>query len=153
LVDYYILKSDYAHANGCIDRLDKAIGGDPYLNVLRAGLGAVTSDFKAAREFVDRALKEEPGLVPGYFALLDISLQEKTYKEALDLLKTLDQTFKIKFSDLATEPDYAGCVKSPQYQEWLKYLAQKAAKQKASPTKTPADTQKTPPSKTADSAT
>ena len=128
LIDYYFQKKDYARATECTDRLDKAVGGDPYLNVLRASLSAVAGDLKEARELANRAVNEEPSLAPGYFALLDISLQEKKYKEALDLLETLDQTFKIKFSDLATEPDYAGFVKSPQYQEWLKYVAQKAAK-------------------------
>ena len=29
----------------------------------------------------------------------------------------------MKFDDLTTVPEYAGFVKSPQYQEWLKYLA------------------------------
>ena len=36
LIDYYTLKKDYAQAIPCVDRLDKSVGGDPYLNVLRA---------------------------------------------------------------------------------------------------------------------
>jgi hypothetical protein len=40
------------------------------------------------------------------------------------------------YNDLKTVPAYAGFVKSPQYPEWLKYLAQKGSGQKASPAKT-----------------
>ncbi len=37
-IDYYTLKKDFPKAFECIDRLDKAIGGDPYLTLLRGYL-------------------------------------------------------------------------------------------------------------------
>ena len=135
LVDYYVLKKDFVRARESTDRLDKALGGDPYLDVLRDNLNVAAGDPKAARDLANRAINEEPGLVPAYLSLLDVSVQEKNFAESLDLLKMLDHKHKIKFGDLTTVPEYAGFVKSPQYQDWLRYLAQRAAKQKANPDK------------------
>ena len=146
LVDYYVLKKDFVRARESTDRLDKAVGGDPYLDVLRANLNMVAGDLKAARELANRAIKEEPGLTSAYASLLGVSVEEKNYAESLDLLRMLDQTHKIRIGDLAGMPEYAGFIKSPQYQEWRKYLAQKAAKQKVNPSKAPAATRKTPAS-------
>ena len=43
------------------------MGGDPYLNVLRASLSSVGGDLEEARDFANRAIKEEPTLVQAYF--------------------------------------------------------------------------------------
>jgi hypothetical protein len=131
LIDYYTLKKDYVHANESTDRLDKSVGGDPYLNVIRAGLSAASGDLKQARTFARRAVKEEPTLIQAYFAVLGYSIQDKSYQESLETLKKLDQTFKMKFNDLSKVPEYAGFAKSPKYQEWLLYLAHKDAEPKA----------------------
>ena len=132
LIDYYLMKKDYAQADESINRLDKSVGADPYLNVMRSAVRADAGDLKAARGFADRAIKEEPTLVSAYVALLDISIQEGDHRESLELLEKLDQSFKMKFDELATAPEYAGFVKSPQHQEWLRYLAQKKSGQKPS---------------------
>jgi hypothetical protein len=152
LIDYYALKNDFVRAKESIDRLDKAVGGDPYLNVLRANLSMVGGDLKAARDFAKFAIKEELGLIPAYLSLLAVSLREENFKESLDLLKMLDQEFKLAFNDLTTVSEYAGFVKTPQYQEWLKYLAQRAGQEKAKPSRAPAATKKTPVAKQAGSA-
>ncbi len=125
LIDYYLMKKDYAHADESINRLDKAVGGDPYLNVMRSAVRTAAGDLKAARGFADRAIEAEPTLVSAYFAMLDISIEEGDHKKSLELLKKLDQTFKTKFDDLSTAPEYAGFVKSLEYKEWLQYLARK----------------------------
>src|SRR5262249_26702303 len=37
-IDYYFMKKQYAKSLECIDRLDKAVAGDPQLQVTRAGI-------------------------------------------------------------------------------------------------------------------
>ena len=34
-IDYYLLKKDYPRGLECIDRFEQAVGGDPYLNIIR----------------------------------------------------------------------------------------------------------------------
>lgn len=138
LVDYYVLKKEFVRARESADRLDEAVGGDPYLDVLRANVNMVAGDLKAARDLANRAIKREPGLVPAYVSLLAVSVQEKNFGESLNMLKMLDQKHKIKIGDLTAVPEYSGFVKSPQYQEWLKYLAGKADGAKSMPGRTPA---------------
>jgi hypothetical protein len=139
LIDYYTLKKNYARLNQSIDRLDKSVGGDPYLNVMRVGVKTIEGDYKEARAAAYRGIKEEPTLIQAYYALLGVSIQDKNYKETLDTLEKLDQTFHVKMNDLSTVPEYAGFVKSPQYQEWLRYLSKKNTarqpKKPASPAK------------------
>jgi hypothetical protein len=143
LIDYYFMKNDYARVNESTNRLDKSLGGDPYLNVLRSNMSASGGDLKAARGFADRAIKEEPTLASGYLALLNVSILERTHKESLELLKKLDKTFRTKFDDLSKVPEYAEFARSPEYKEWLQYLAEKTAKPRGAPVKNPAEARKT----------
>jgi len=129
-IEYYTQRKEYARALECIDGLDKSVGGDPYLNVVRAGIIAERGDRGKARQLANRAIAEEPTLVTAYLTLVAISLEDKTYDETLTLLKQLDQKFKMEFNDLTTVPEYAGFVKSPQYKHWIQYLEQKGKDQK-----------------------
>lgn len=119
-IDKHILTQRYDQALVCIDRLDAAVGGDPYLNVLRAGVNLGQKKFQAARELANKAIAAEETLVSAYWALVTISLAEKDFDETSRLLNTLEEKFKVKLRDLNQVPEYAEYVKSPQYQEWLK---------------------------------
>jgi hypothetical protein len=152
LIDYYVLKKDFVRAKESTDRLDEAVGGDPYLAVLRADLNVAAGDLKSARDLANRAIKEEPGLAPAYVSLLAVSVQEKNFAESLDLLKMLDQKQMMEIGDLTAVPEYAGFVKSPQYQEWLNYRAPKAGQPKSEPGKASAAPKKPPAAKQAGSA-
>jgi hypothetical protein len=125
LIDYYTLKKDFPKALETIDRLDKSIEGDPYLNIIRAGVSEMRGDLTEAARSAGRAMEQEPTLVPAYFSAVGISMKAGKYDETLSLLKALDQKFHTQFNDLKTVPQYAGFVKSPQYPQWLEYLAQK----------------------------
>jgi len=138
LLDHYSMKKEFAKALEGVDRLDKAVGGDPYLNMIRAGLSEADGNLAAAEKFAERAIKEEPTLLRAHFYLIGITLLQKKYDATLAALKKQDQTFEIKYNDLTTVPAYAGFVKSPQYQEWLKYLAKKTGGKKAARGKEPA---------------
>ena len=59
-VDYYLLKKQYSKALSALDTLDKALGGDPYLDVQRAGVYAVMQDRSKARTAIKRAVSAMP---------------------------------------------------------------------------------------------
>ncbi len=91
----------------------------------------------SALKFAKRAIEEEPTLLRHISTLIGISMKEEKYDETLATLKKQDQTFTMTYEDFKTVPAYAGFVKSPQYQQWLQYLAQKSSGQKGrSPAKT-----------------
>ncbi len=118
-IDYYFLKKMTKEALEAIDRLDKSVGGDPYLDVLRANTHFQSGDLATAREDAERAVKREATLIEGYWTLVTISLSEERYDDTAALLDTLRDRFHVTFQDLSKMPAYKGFVASPQYRAWL----------------------------------
>jgi hypothetical protein len=142
-IDYFLLKKQYPRALECINRLDKAVGGDPYINVLRAGLHLEQGDLDAAERDARKAIEQEPTLSGGYMTMVTVSAGKKHYDETLAMLKTLHEKFHVRFDDLAQSEALADFVKSPQYQEWLAYERKSRSSEADHPEpKTPAPPQK-----------
>lgn len=142
-IDYFLLKKQYPRALECIDRLDKAVGGDPYINVLRAGLYLEQGNLDEAERNARRAIEQEPTLSGGYMTMVTVSARKKHYDETLAMLKTLHDKFRVRFDDLAGSEALTDFVKSPQYQEWLAYERKSRASQPDHPEpKAPAAPQK-----------
>jgi hypothetical protein len=125
-ISYYTAKKDFKQALECIDRVESAVGGDPYLNVTRAALCDVQGKHDEAKRLARIAAEEEPTLLPAYFELLGISLIQKNHDDTLAMLKEVDQKFELKLNDLTKVREYAEFVKSPQYKKWLEYREQRA---------------------------
>ena len=118
-IDGHILNKRYDEALKCIDRLDKAVGGDPYLDVLRANLRIVQGDHEAARVLTQKAIDAEEALVEAYWTLVTIALAEKNFDETTRLLNLIIQKFNVEIGDLSGNPPYAEYIKSPQYRQWM----------------------------------
>jgi hypothetical protein len=118
-IDYFFLKKQYDKVLKALNRLDTAVGGDPYLDGMRAAAWVEVKRFGEARAAVERAIKAEPTIVNAYGIRLIISLRERKYADTLEWLKKLVQTCGVPMDDLPGNPEYAGFVQSPQYQEWL----------------------------------
>ena len=73
-VDYYCLTRNFEEALKSIDKAEKAIGGDPYLNALRAKLLVKAWRHKEARPVADKAIEQEPGAIG--FAQLALTKQK-----------------------------------------------------------------------------
>jgi len=118
-IDAYILKERYDDALGAIDRLDASVGGDPYLDVLRANVHIKAGSLARAQEAASRAAQQEPTLVPAYWSLISIALARKDYAETVRLLTRLRDGMGVQLADLSTIPEYAGFVDSLEYRKWL----------------------------------
>ncbi len=119
-IDYYFLKKRYREAIVCIDRLEQAVQGDPYLRTMRAGMLAEQGDLPAASAEIEKALKADPGLIDAYWGLINISLKAKDHDETLKTLRIVRDKFQLDVGNLAEAPLYKEFVASPQYQVWLK---------------------------------
>jgi tetratricopeptide (TPR) repeat protein len=118
-IDVHILNKRYDEALKCIDRLDVAVGGDPYLDVLRASSRIVQGDYAAARAFAQKAIDAEELLIDAYWTLVTIALAEKNFDETTRLLNLIIQKFNVEIGDLSGNPPYAEYIKSPQYKQWM----------------------------------
>jgi hypothetical protein len=127
-IDYHFLRKQFHASLRSIDRLEKAVGGDPYFDVLRASARVEMKQFKEAREAAERAIKAEPNLPNGYFVRILVALRERNHADTLTWLKNLVQAGLMAPPDIATNPEYASFVQSPQYREWQKWYAARSKK-------------------------
>jgi tetratricopeptide (TPR) repeat protein len=120
MIDAYLEHKLYDRSLACIDGLDKTVGGDPYLDVLRAGVHRVKGDRAAAKKCLSKAIAAEPDLPLAYRGLLSISLEEKKFSETSRLLTLLQKQFPDQMPAVASDPAYAEYVKSTAYRAWLR---------------------------------
>ena len=132
-IDGYALIKQFDKSIAAIDRLDKSVDGDPYLNVLRASLLLMAGRLEEATKLAKAAVEKAPEMIDGYWTLLTIQLKLEDHKGGLDTLKKIAENFQMEFGDFSQIPDYAGFVKSPQYNEWKDYLKTRKKPATASP--------------------
>ncbi len=137
-IDSYVLKKDFAGAMKAIDRVDRSLDGDPYLNVMRANMCEAQGNLQEAKRLAQKAVDQEPTLLLAHQSVLGYAVALKDHDETLAQLKSLDQTFQMTFNDLTKIPAYSDFVKSPQYQKWLDYLKKKGQPAKPSRNQKPA---------------
>lgn len=120
VLDAYVLTKKYGAAIQSINRIDKSVGGDPYLSALRANVYVLDGKLGPAKESAQKAVAAEPGLVEGYWSLVSVALVEKNYRETARLLLHVEKNLGIELNDLKNASEYAGFVRSPEYREWMK---------------------------------
>ncbi len=101
-----------------IERIDRRVGGDPYLDVLRARVHLAANDPQAARTAAEAARQAEPLLSLPYLTLLELSLQEDNHQQTRLLLQSLQEKTEISFSNITENPRFATFAASAEYQKW-----------------------------------
>lgn len=118
-LDLYSSTGEYDKVLECIDRVDESVGGDPYLNVLRAGALSAAKRFDEAMAAGKAAIEAEPDMIQAYWEVIAVALQKKDFAEVSRWLDQVAADFEVEFEDLKQIPEYAEYVKSPEYQKWL----------------------------------
>ena len=130
-VDYFFMNKQYPETIACIDQLDRAVLGDAHLQATLSAVHIEMNDLPAARADAMKAIALEPGLITGYWNLVNVALKEKKDDETLRILRLIRDKFQFEMADLTTIPAYNDFTKSPQYQEWLKDGEGEKAEEKA----------------------
>ena len=115
----FILAEDFVAARESLDRVEKSVGGDPFLDVLRAGFFVKESKFAEAEAAAQRAIAADTTLTDAWQMRLIAAVQTREFARTAELLTMLHKVHGIQFPDLATLPLYAEFVKSPEYKKWL----------------------------------
>lgn len=127
-IDHHILTGEYDEALACIDRLDKAVGGDVYLHVLRTGVYLEAGRLPAARGAARAAIDASPNQADGYWAMVLVTLREKKFAETMELLQTLQKKFETDVEDLMWRPEYTEFFRSAEYLKWAEEEKKKLKK-------------------------
>jgi tetratricopeptide (TPR) repeat protein len=124
-LDYYFLKKQYKEMFAALDRLDKSVGGDPYLTVLRGSALTEMGKLGEARATIEKAIEAEPTLEQAYWGRLLVSLKEKKPADTLTWLKKMKQSTgaAIDAESIANNAEFAEFVKSPQFAQFKTWLA------------------------------
>jgi len=124
-IDYYRLMRNFDAAFKTIDKAENSIGGDPYLNALRAQMLVKAWRFKEARVEADKAIEHEPGLTHGYWGRIDVAVAEANHADTLAYLKKLAENTGHVAGDLRKDLDFAVFIRTPEYREWLEWRAKR----------------------------
>lgn len=121
MVDGFFLRKQYDQAISAIDRVDAAVGGDPYLKVLRANVFLEKKEAAKSRALLNDAVKEEPGLSQAWFGLLNLAVMERNHQETTRLLTEIEAAFPaIRFTAIETTPEFGEYVQTADYRAWKK---------------------------------
>jgi hypothetical protein len=107
----------YRKALEAVERLDRAVEGDPYLDSFRSTIHLEAGRVDQARA-AQRVVKSLPDLQSSYWPLVAISLREKDHEETARLLSDIEKRFDVDLDNLEKEPDYRDFVKSAVYKKW-----------------------------------
>ena len=124
-IDYYYLKGQINKGIKAVQRLDKVVGGDPYLDMFQGNLLMELKQYDKARKAIEKCIKEEPTLELAYWSRITLSLAEKNHVDTLKWLKTTVKTFKSDVGGFDEIPEYSEFVKSPQFAEFEKWYAER----------------------------
>ena len=123
LMDYHFFKQDYPKTAKAVDQLDQQVGGDPYLNLIRANIAIGQNDAEAARGFVETLIKALPDkATAGYGILLDQAIEAQNHAETTRVLKALEAETPVRFPiDFNKAKPFADYMASPEYEKWKAY--------------------------------
>lgn len=124
LIDVHFLGGDFEQALECVDRLDASVGGDPYLDVMRANASYGAGRVERAVEFAERAAERDPRIgESARWVLVEIGLDAPDHELVHRALLALESEHGVEFIDLRGIEAYAGFLESRPgkrwYQRWL----------------------------------
>jgi hypothetical protein len=122
-VDGFFMRKDVKGAINVLDRLEKRVGGDPYLGYMRANAYLVDptqENVALAEKSVQAAIAGMPDDQEVHIGLFTVQAHKKDYAGATATLAKLREKFatEIDPAELASEPVFVAYFASPEYQAW-----------------------------------
>ena len=108
-----------ADADTAIDRVDRALGGDPYLNVLRGVIALRREQYQRARDLAEDAIMEESQLSEAHMLRIAAVLGARDHKGTADALTTAQDKAGLQFGSLDRQPAFADFLDSSPGKKWV----------------------------------
>jgi hypothetical protein len=112
------LLNQHQTARRLLEELDKAIGGDPYLDALCADLYFQQTEIQTAKRIAMEVIEEEQGLDLAYWTLARVAVEEGAFADAvkwLDMLQRSEGRMEAIEEDLH---EYSEFLDSGEFVEW-----------------------------------
>lgn len=114
----FTLRKDWQGAHDAIDRLDAAVGGDPYLQVMHGHVYVSEGDYERAVERAETVLAHNPDDYDAHWLLVSVSMARKDHAETARLLTEIRDKFAVELGEVLQMPEYADFVASAEYEKW-----------------------------------
>ncbi|MGB1241736.1 MAG: tetratricopeptide repeat protein [Chitinophagales bacterium] len=118
LLDFAFAQKEHTKALTVIDSLDKKIGGDPYLKVMKS---AIYEDLEK-NEVVESLLKEviatEASMEEPYWKIIALYIEQKQYDKAIALFPQMQELFNINPAEFLVYDGYSDFWESNIYKNW-----------------------------------
>jgi tetratricopeptide (TPR) repeat protein len=122
-IDYFLLLKQYDRALECVERLDKALGGDPYQDFNRAAIYSLLKDETNAEKFAVQAFTREPDLSRAGIFAVNLMRDRHDYSACVQMLERMQSLGGYSMTSLdralRTSPANAGLLQSDAYQKWF----------------------------------
>jgi len=119
-IDAHLIAKRFDDARQAIDRLDKQVGGDPYLQIMLGNTLLLEGKLDLAEKVAHDRLAADGRDVDAYWLLVSLSLTRKSFTTTAELLTKIRDDLGVPLADLAQLPDYADFVRSPAFAQWQK---------------------------------
>jgi hypothetical protein len=121
LIDRHLIQKEYDKALRAVDRIEKQVGGDPYLDCVRGNIERTRGDLAAAKRLHQTVIDAGADLRDPYWGLIDVALAESDHDRTAELLEQMEA----RHGQVAIEgvPGYEEFLKSEQYRGWIRRRA------------------------------
>jgi predicted Zn-dependent protease len=118
-IDLYIEADDPRRAEQAIEHLDACLGGDPYLDFLRAELAFTREDYEAMETLTRAGLTAFPNSYFGNMLLLTALAVREKHAEAVKVLEKLERLYGAEETDAVLRTvDLGAFPESEVYRQW-----------------------------------
>ncbi len=118
-LDVHAYTKQYDDADAALTRIDTAIGGDPYIQFLRANNLREQNQVDQAISTARAAIEQEPTLIQPGLLLLSQYTANKDYRSAANTMRDLETRTTFVFGDLKEMPEFAEFAKSKEYEQFI----------------------------------
>ncbi len=120
VIDGLYKKQQFKLSFKYIDKLDTAVGGDPYLDLFRASTYKAMDNIEQSAWCFEELIDNFPNDQSGYISLLELYLENKQFLNATNLLNKITTQFGIYKTDLLSIlEEYPSFTNSKEYANWI----------------------------------
>lgn len=112
-------KRNYEAAFAALDRFERAMGGDAYLDVVRAQWQKNQGNLDQARPYARKAVTRNPKLHEGWEMLIGLGLATRQYGEVAQALTDWEKASQVNVVRVAESEKLAEFARSPEGRQWL----------------------------------
>ncbi|MHB1156348.1 MAG: tetratricopeptide repeat protein [Phycisphaerales bacterium] len=123
-IDAYFLQKQWDKVLAAVDRLDKKMGGDPYLDLYRANVALQKNETDKAAKLLEKVVASDPTLPDAYYSLIDLAMAGKQWDQVTRWVVAVRKDAGMTFGDMTQNPLFAEFVKTDAYPQCVKQLAE-----------------------------